>query len=54
MTLYGLDEFKAQAEQGKNLFSSRQQTIKGFTQINEQTEIEIAYHAVLAMICQTV
>jgi hypothetical protein len=49
MTLNGLDEFKAQAEQGKNLFSSRQQTIKGFTHTNEQTEIEIAYHAVLAI-----
>ena len=49
MTLNGLDEFKAQAEEGKNLFSSRQQTIKGFTHTNEQTEIEIAYHAVLAI-----
>jgi hypothetical protein len=49
MTLNGLDEFKAQAEQGKNLFSSRKQTIKGFTHTNEQTEIEITYHAVLAI-----
>ena len=31
MTLIGLDEFKAQAGQGKNLFSSRQQTITRFT-----------------------
>jgi hypothetical protein len=49
MTLNGLDEFKAQAEQGKNLFSSRKQTITRFTHSNEQTEIEIAYHAVLAI-----
>jgi hypothetical protein len=49
MTLNGLDEFKAQAEQGKNLFSSRQQTITRFIHTNEQTEIEIAYHAVLAI-----
>ena len=49
MTLNGLDEFKAQAEEGKNLFSSRQQAIKGFIHTNEQTEIEIAYHAVLAI-----
>jgi hypothetical protein len=49
MTLNGLDEFKAQAEQGKNLFSSRKQTITRFTHSNEQTEIEIAYHAILAI-----
>ncbi|MCQ6960462.1 nuclear transport factor 2 family protein [Mucilaginibacter aquariorum] len=49
MALNGLDEFKAQAGQWKNLFSSRQQTIKGFTHTNEQTEIEIAYHAILAI-----
>ena len=49
MALSGLNEFKAQAEQGKNLFSSRQQTIKRFTHTEEQTEIEIAYYAVLAM-----
>lgn len=49
MTLTGLDEFKAQAEQGKNLFSSRQQTITRFIHTNEQTEIEIAYHAILAI-----
>ena len=49
ITLNGLNEFKAQAGQGKNLFSSRQQAIKGFTHTNEQTEIEIAYYAVLAI-----
>jgi hypothetical protein len=49
MTLNGLDEFKAQAEQGKNLFSSRQQTITRFIHTNEQTETEIAYHAILAI-----
>jgi hypothetical protein len=49
MTLNGLDEFKAQAKQGKNLFSSRKQTITRFIHTDEKTEIEIAYHAVLAI-----
>jgi hypothetical protein len=49
MTLTGLASFKEQAEQVKNLFSSRTQTIKSWTHHNNITEIEIDYNAVLAI-----
>ena len=48
MTLNGLSAFKAQAEQAMNIFSSRQQTVTQFKHSPVQTEVDIAYHAVLA------
>ena len=49
MTLSGLTAFKQQAEQAKSYFSARKQTIKSFKHLNNETEIEIDYHAVLSM-----
>jgi hypothetical protein len=49
MTLTGLSAFKDQAIQAKDLFSSREQTIKSFKHADDQSEIEIAYSAVLAI-----
>jgi hypothetical protein len=49
MSLNGLEKFRAQAEEAKNYFSSRVQTIKSYTHHNDDTEIEVDYHAVLAM-----
>jgi hypothetical protein len=49
MTLNGLSAFKAQAIQAKDLFSIREQTIKSFKHPDDQSEIEIAYSAVLAI-----
>jgi NADPH-dependent ferric siderophore reductase len=49
MTLNGLPAFIEQAEQAKTMFISRQQTIKSFKQTANQTEIDIVYHAVLAI-----
>ncbi len=49
LSLKGLPAFKEQAEQAKNLFSKRQQTIKSFKHHPDRTEIEIGYKAVLAV-----
>ncbi len=49
MFLTGLNAFKNQAEQAKTYFSKRLQTIKSITHSEHETEIEIIYHAVLAM-----
>lgn len=49
MSLVGLTAVKQQAEQAKAYFSERTQTIKSFTHINNRSEIEIRYRAVLAM-----
>jgi len=49
MTLNGLPAFIEQAEQAKALFISRQQTIKSYKHTGNQTEIDIAYHAILAI-----
>jgi hypothetical protein len=49
MSMAGLELFKQQAEQAKNYFSSRAQTIRSFTHRDDETEVEIDYKAVLAM-----
>ena len=49
MTLNGLIEFIQQAEQAKEYFSERKQTINSFTHIDNITEIEITYDAILGM-----
>ncbi len=49
MALSGILALKEQAEQAKNYFSSRQQTIKKFVHNDDETEIEIDYSAILAM-----
>lgn len=49
MSLSGLTEFRQQAEQAKNYFTQRTQTIKSFSHSGNVTEIEIDYCAVLRM-----
>ncbi len=49
MSLSGLTEFRQQAEQAKNYFTKRTQTIKSFSHLGNVTEIEIDYYAVLSM-----
>ncbi|HXS57927.1 MAG TPA: nuclear transport factor 2 family protein [Hanamia sp.] len=49
MALQGLTSFKKQAEQAKNLFIARTQTIISWTHQENLTEIEIEYNAVLAI-----
>ncbi|MGB8195019.1 MAG: nuclear transport factor 2 family protein [Chitinophagaceae bacterium] len=49
MTLQGLAAFREQAEQAKNLFTKRTQTIKSWTHNADTTEIEIDYTAKLAI-----
>ncbi|WP_205504007.1 nuclear transport factor 2 family protein [Rufibacter psychrotolerans] len=48
LSLQGLAAFREQAEQAKSLFSARTQTIQSFLHREQETEVEIAYHAVLA------
>lgn len=47
--IQGLSAFREQAEKAKAFFSERQQTIKSFKHTDNQTEIEIDYHAILAI-----
>ncbi len=49
MTLIDNTEFRQQAEQVKNLFSKRKQTIKSYIHVGNQTEIEIDYQATIAI-----
>ena len=49
MTLRGLASFMEQAEQAKMLFSKRKQTIKSVKHKGDETEVEIEYHAILAV-----
>lgn len=49
MTLTGIEEFRAQAEESNSYFSERIQEIKSFIHEEEKTEIEIDYFAVLAI-----
>lgn len=49
MVLNGLPAFIEQAEQAKAMFTSRRQTIKSVKQTADHTEIELVYHAVLAI-----
>jgi uncharacterized protein YfcZ (UPF0381/DUF406 family) len=49
MSIKGLAAFKEQAEKAKALFSERQQVIKDFWHEKNQTEIDIDYHAILAI-----
>ena len=48
MTLTDLNSFRTQAEQTKDLFTTRMQTIKSWTHQDNLIEIEIDYDAVLA------
>jgi len=47
--LTGLKALRQQAEQAKNYFTTRTQTIKSFKHLGDETEIEIDYHAILGM-----
>lgn len=49
MSLKGSIAFKQQAEQATIYFTTRKQTIKSFKHFDNSTEIEIDYHAILAM-----
>jgi hypothetical protein len=49
MTLEGIDALREQAQQATQLFQSREQTIKSFAHNGDETEIEIGYHAILAI-----
>lgn len=49
MTLTDLKSFRTQAEQAKDLFTARMQTIKSWTHQDNLIEIEIDYYAVLAI-----
>lgn len=49
MSLVGLTAVKQQAEQAKAYFYERTQTIKSFNHIDNRSEIEIDYSAILAM-----
>jgi hypothetical protein len=49
MALSGLEEFKNQAENAKTYFSKRSQVITVFNHFESKTEIEIDYHAILAI-----
>ena len=49
MTLTNLAAFREQAEQSKNIFTTRSQTITSWKHEANQTEIEITYNAVLAI-----
>jgi hypothetical protein len=48
MILTGLADFRMQAEQTKNLFSRRTQSVLSFNHNDDCTEVEIDYNAVLA------
>ena len=49
MSLTGLKALRQQAEQAKNYFATRTQTIKSFKHLGDETEIELDYYAILAM-----
>jgi hypothetical protein len=49
MTLTGIEEFRAQAEQAKGFFTTRRQTITAMTEAANEISTQIAYHAVLAV-----
>ncbi|WP_143307171.1 nuclear transport factor 2 family protein [Chitinophaga vietnamensis] len=49
LVLDGLLQFRNQAEQSRQFFSERKQTIRSFDHIDDQTTIEVDYHAVLAI-----
>jgi len=48
MTLNGINEFKNQAETGKQYFSQRNQKILSFKHEGHITQVEIDYHGILA------
>jgi hypothetical protein len=49
MSLTGLLALVHQAEQAKNYFTSRAQTIISFKHLGDETETEIDYHAILGI-----
>ena len=48
-SLEGLEAFRQQAESAKSYFTTRQQIIKSIKHLDNKTEIEVDYNAVLAM-----
>src|SRR5690606_187741 len=49
ITLNGINAFKQQAEQAKSYFENRHQKVTSTKHIDDKTEIEIEYSAVLGM-----
>lgn len=47
VTAYGKEEFRLLADQSKNVFSSRTQTIKGFKDRDDKIRIDLIYEGVL-------
>ncbi|WP_332262429.1 nuclear transport factor 2 family protein [Paenibacillus sp. GSMTC-2017] len=44
----GIEQFKALAEKSAHIFSSRRQTITGYSAVDENIEVQINYEAILA------
>lgn len=49
LSLEGVEAFRQQAESAKSYFTTRQQIIKSIKHLDNKTEIEVDYNAVLAM-----
>jgi 3-deoxy-D-manno-octulosonic-acid transferase len=49
LSLTGIEAFKQQAQQAAGIFSSRTQTVTSFNHTEDVTEVDIAYHAILAI-----
>jgi hypothetical protein len=49
LSLNGIEAFKQQAQQAAGIFSSRTQTATSFNYTEDVTEVDIAYHAILAI-----
>ena len=48
VSLRGIEAFREQATLAKSFFSTRRQTIKSFNHQDDEIEVELHYHAVLA------
>ena len=49
LSLTGIEAFKEQAQQAAGIFSSRTQTVTAYNHIDDVTEADIDYHAILAI-----
>lgn len=49
MSLAGISVFREEAEQAKNYFSSRKQTVESYRHTEDETEIVIKFQAILAV-----
>ena len=49
MSLAGISVFREEAEQARNYFSSRKQTVESYQHREDETEIVISFQAILAV-----